>query len=127
MLMDFALFQFAPSFVGQPPNNVNASSQFQPISQMHVSSVSVAPLQQTSQQPPFNSAAVPVSLSLFTYIYKNMSCSDAYFKLGPTEVGRLRGDGDVSGSQIEISYSTNISNTSIGDLIRNIRRLYKTS
>lgn len=54
-------YTFAPSFVGQPPNNVNASSQFQPISQMHVSSVSVAPLQQTSQQPPFNSAAVPAA------------------------------------------------------------------
>lgn len=61
------LFQFVPSSYGHPQNNASASSQFQPIPQMHapVAPISgqpwassanhsmshVTPVQQTGQQP----------------------------------------------------------------------------
>ncbi|OMO70843.1 hypothetical protein COLO4_28463 [Corchorus olitorius] len=70
-------YSFTPSSFGQPPNNVNVSSQFQPISQVHAPVAPVAgqpwmssgnqsvPLttavQQTSQQPPLISSADSVA------------------------------------------------------------------
>lgn len=63
-------YTFAPTSFGQPQNNISASSQFQPMSQMPAPVVPVAgqpwmssgshsapfgtPLQQTGQQPPVN-------------------------------------------------------------------------
>ena len=68
------MFQFAPASFGQPQSTVNASAQYQPISQMHApvggqpwlssgsqSGALVTPVHQAGQQPSVN-ADVPVSV-----------------------------------------------------------------
>lgn len=82
-LMFLHFSQYVPSSFGQPQNNVSASSQFQPTSQVHApvapvagqpwlssgnQSVSLAiPIQQTGQQPPLISSADTVSASSLRY------------------------------------------------------------
>lgn len=80
------MFQFTPSSFGQPQNNVSASSQFQPMPQMHAAAVpgggqpwltpgsngvSVATaVQPTGQQPSVSSSSDAVyAFSLFLLLF----------------------------------------------------------